>query len=119
MQAKGISLGGMSRLARVVLRGTFIVFAVFAMAGSLQAEPVKQLRCKTVTGEVEGFFRDSIVWASEKNRTRAIAAEKARRRAMGQEVVKVELHETVCKETYPIGLKEWHCVAKADVCVKK
>lgn len=103
----------------VSVSAAVLVLAMWASAPLAEEADKKNLRCKTVMAEVEGFFHDSIVWASEKSRKRAIAAEKSRRRALGQKVVKVEMHDTVCKETYPIGLKEWHCISKADVCVEK
>jgi len=75
--------------------------------------------CKTVSGEVEGFGNGYTRFTAERSRDRAIAAEKARRREMGREVVKVDVHETQCKDVYPLGFEEWHCVAKADVCVER
>lgn len=74
--------------------------------------------CKTVIGEVEGFGKNSTRFAAERDRDEALAQEKARRREMGREILEIRPQETTCKAVYPLGFKEWYCVAKTDVCVK-
>ncbi len=76
----------------------------------------KNLRCKTVLGEVEGFGKESVRSTAEQNRVRAIADEKTRRSQIGQTVASVALEDTECVAVYPIGAEEWHCMARAKVC---
>jgi hypothetical protein len=76
----------------------------------------KNLRCKTVLGEVEGFGKESVRSTAEQSRLKAIAAEEAHRKEIGQQVASVDLQETECVAVYPIGAEEWHCMARAKVC---
>ncbi len=77
---------------------------------------IGQLRCKTVLGEVEGFGKESVRSTAEQSRLKAIAAEEAHRKDIGQQVASVDLQETECVAVYPIGAEEWHCMARAKVC---
>lgn len=78
----------------------------------------KNLRCKTVLGEVEGFGKESVRSTAEQSRLRSIAEEKAHRAEIGQTVASVDLEETECVAVYPIGAEEWHCMARAKVCAE-
>lgn len=81
-----------------------------------QRTKIGQLRCRTVLGEVEGFGKESVRSTAEKSRLKAIAAEKAHRSEIGQQVASVDLIDTECVAVYPIGAEEWHCMARAKVC---
>jgi len=75
--------------------------------------------CRTVTGEVEGFGQSYTRSTAERSRDKAMAAEKARWREVGREIVKIEARETECKAVYPLGFEEWYCVARTEVCVAR
>lgn len=93
------------------------VLVVFAGVGGADADP--DVYCKTVTGEVEGFGQSFTRSTAERSRDKAVAAEKARRRETGREIVRIEARETECKAVYPLGFEEWHCIARTDVCVAR
>ncbi len=110
---RAIRLVAMTVLMMTVLMMTALMMS--ALAANAQA----QTYCKTLTGEVEGFFRDNVQFTAERSRDEAVKAELARRAEMGREVVEVDVGETSCKAVYPLGLEEWHCVASAKVCVAR
>jgi predicted ATP-grasp superfamily ATP-dependent carboligase len=95
-----------------------IILGALAL-GTRAASAQAQTHCRTVIGEVEGFFRDHVKFTAERSRDEAVKAEVARREEMGREVVEVALEDTSCKAVYPLGLEEWHCVASARVCVAR
>ena len=95
--------------------GTSAVVAVPAPKPAARTQ-ISRLRCKTVLGEVEGFGKESVRSTAEQSRFKAIAAETAHRKDIGQKVASVELQETECVAVYPIGAEEWHCMARAKVC---
>ncbi|MFP4538392.1 MAG: hypothetical protein ACLFPA_08830 [Dichotomicrobium sp.] len=98
-----------------LLCAAMVLVVMAAAAGGARAD----LYCKTVIGEVEGFGKSFSRSTAERSREEAIAEEKARRREMGREVVKIERQESACEAVYPLGFQEWYCRAEADVCVER
>lgn len=94
-----------------------VAMALLVTAGAA-GDARADLYCKTVIGEVEGFGQTFSRFTAERSREKAIEAEKARRREMGREVVKIERQEPTCEAVYPLGFEEWYCRAEADVCVE-
>ena len=99
----------------VAVTGTSAVLAIPAPKPAARTQ-ISRLRCKTVLGEVEGFGKESVRSTAEQSRLKAIAAEEAHRKEIGQKVASVDLAETECLAVYPIGAEEWHCMARAKVC---
>lgn len=97
------------------IAGTSAAVAVPAPKPATRTK-IGQLRCKTVLGEVEGFGKESVRSTAEQSRLKAIAAEEAHRKDIGQKIASVDLQETECVAVYPIGAEEWHCMARAKVC---
>ncbi len=95
--------------------GTSAAVAVPAPKPATRTQ-ISRLRCKTVLGEVEGFGKESVRATAEQSRLKAIAAEEAHRKDIGQKVASVDLQETECVAVYPIGPEEWLCMARAKVC---
>src|SRR5690606_37168997 len=68
--------------------------AAAAVPAPVPVASQKNLRCKMVVGEVEGFGKESVRSTAEQSRVRAIADEKAHRSEIGQTVTNVDLEET-------------------------
>ena len=95
--------------------GLVIGLAGFALAANAESE----LYCYPVMGEVEGFGKNYTRFTAERSRDKAVAAQKARWDEMRREIASIEPRQTECEAVYPIGVEEWHCIARTEVCVKR
>ena len=97
----------------------YFAITLALLASGRATVSASEIYCKTVSGAVEGFGQSYTRFTAERARDEAVETERARRREMGREIVKVETYDTTCEAVYPLGFEEWSCVAKADVCVAR
>ncbi len=96
-----------------------VVLTIGLSGLSWPASADPDLYCYSVMGEVEGFGQNYTRSTSERSRDEAIAEQKTRWAEMRREIASIEPQETECEAVYPIGLEEWHCIARAEICVKR